>query len=82
MKKSKFTEEQIAFALQQAEVSSTGVNRQLTNETRNPIPGRDLATQPLGSVICQSQQTHRVPSQNLRNGNRLEQPRFLREIGF
>ena len=29
----------------------TGVDRQLTNETPNPVPGRDLATQPLGSSV-------------------------------
>ena len=30
---------------------STGVNRQLTNETPNPVPGRDLSTSPLGSSV-------------------------------
>ena len=30
---------------------TTGVNRQLTNETPNPVPGRDLRTNPLGSTI-------------------------------
>jgi uncharacterized protein YkwD len=29
---------------------TTGVNRQLTNETPNPVPGRDLRTAPLGST--------------------------------
>ena len=30
---------------------TTGVNRQLTNETPNPVPGRDLRTSPLGSTV-------------------------------
>lgn len=30
---------------------ATGVNRQLTNETPNPVPGRDLSTSPLGSTV-------------------------------
>lgn len=30
---------------------TTGVNRQLRNETPNPVPGRDLAVNPLGSII-------------------------------
>lgn len=30
---------------------STGINRQLSNETPNPVPGRDLSTQPLGAVV-------------------------------
>ena len=30
---------------------STGVSRQLTNETPNPIPGRDLSTNPIGTPI-------------------------------
>ena len=30
---------------------TSGVDRQLRNETPSPIPGRDLATQPLGSVV-------------------------------
>ena len=30
---------------------TTGVNRQLTNETPNPVPGRDLRTAPLGSTV-------------------------------
>lgn len=30
---------------------TTGVNRQLSNETPNPIPGRDLAVDPLGAVV-------------------------------
>jgi uncharacterized protein YkwD len=30
---------------------STGVYRQLRNETPNPVPGRDLFTQPLGAVV-------------------------------
>ncbi len=30
---------------------TTGVNFQLTNESPNPIPGRDLALQPLGAVV-------------------------------
>ena len=30
---------------------TTGVNRQLTNETPNPVPGRDLRTNPLGSTV-------------------------------
>lgn len=41
---------------------TTGVNRQLTNETPNPIPGRDLAQQPLGAVVYVS----------VRDGNTLE----------
>ncbi len=37
----------------------TGVDRQLTNETPNPVPGRDLATQPLGtSVIVRLRHRH------------------------
>ena len=30
---------------------SVGVNRQLNNETPNPVPGRDLAVEPLGAVV-------------------------------
>lgn len=30
---------------------TTGVNRQLTNETPNPVPGRDLSTAPLGTSV-------------------------------
>ncbi|MDO8439799.1 MAG: CAP domain-containing protein [Polaromonas sp.] len=30
---------------------TTGVNRQLRNETPNPVPGRDLAVNPLGAVV-------------------------------
>jgi len=30
---------------------STGINRQLTNETPNPVPGRDLRASPLGSTV-------------------------------
>ena len=30
---------------------TSGVNRQLTNETPNPVPGRDLRAQPLGSTV-------------------------------
>lgn len=30
---------------------ATGINRQLTNETPNPVPGRDLGTSPLGSSV-------------------------------
>ena len=30
---------------------TTGVNRQLTNESPNPVIGRDLATNPLGTVV-------------------------------
>ena len=30
---------------------TTGVNRQLTNETPNPVPGRDLRTNPLGTTV-------------------------------
>ena len=30
---------------------TSGVNRQLTNETPNPVPGRDLRTAPLGSTV-------------------------------
>lgn len=30
---------------------SVGVNRQLTNETPNPVPGRDLAVNPIGTPI-------------------------------
>ena len=30
---------------------TTGVNRQLRNESPNPIPGRDLAVNPLGAVV-------------------------------
>lgn len=30
---------------------TTGVNRELTNETPNPVPGRDLRTSPLGSSV-------------------------------
>ena len=30
---------------------TSGVNRQLTNETPNPVPGRDLRTAPLGSSV-------------------------------
>ena len=30
---------------------SVGVNKQLTNETPNPVPGRNLATNPLGSSV-------------------------------
>lgn len=30
---------------------STGISRQLLNESPNPVPGRDLATSPLGSSI-------------------------------
>ena len=30
---------------------ATGINRQLTNETPNPVPGRDLKTSPLGSIV-------------------------------
>ena len=30
---------------------TTGVNRQLANESPNPIPGRDLAVNPLGAVV-------------------------------
>ena len=30
---------------------TTGVNRQLTNETPNPVPGRDLRVNPLGSTV-------------------------------
>lgn len=30
---------------------STGINNKLSNETPNPIPGRDLAANPLGSVV-------------------------------
>lgn len=30
---------------------STGVDRQLLNETPNPVPGRNLANQPLGTAI-------------------------------
>jgi uncharacterized protein YkwD len=30
---------------------TTGVNRQLSNETPNPVPGRDLAVNPLGAVV-------------------------------
>ena len=30
---------------------TTGVNRQLANESPNPIPGRDLAVNPLGGVV-------------------------------
>ncbi len=30
---------------------TAGVNRQLTNETPNPVPGRDLRTNPLGSSV-------------------------------
>ena len=30
---------------------TTGVNRQLANESPNPIPGRDLAVDPLGGVV-------------------------------
>jgi len=30
---------------------ATGINRQLTNETPNPVPGRDLSTSPLGSSV-------------------------------
>jgi hypothetical protein len=30
---------------------SVGVNRQLSNETPNPVPGRDLAVNPLGAVV-------------------------------
>ena len=41
---------------------TTGVNRQLTNESPNPIPGRDLALQPLGAVVYVS----------VREGNNLE----------
>ena len=40
---------------------TTGVNRQLTNETPNPVPGRDLRTAPLGSSVFIA----------IREGNRL-----------
>lgn len=30
---------------------ATGINRQLTNETPNPVPGRDLSISPLGSTV-------------------------------
>ena len=40
---------------------TTGVNRQLTNETPNPVPGRDLRTSPLGSIVYIA----------VRDGNRL-----------
>jgi len=40
---------------------TTGVSRQLTNETPNPVPGRDLLTAPLGSTVFIS----------VREGNRL-----------
>jgi uncharacterized protein YkwD len=30
---------------------TTGVNRQLRNESPNPVPGRDLAVNPLGAVV-------------------------------
>ncbi|MDB5779023.1 MAG: Allergen V5/Tpx family protein [Polaromonas sp.] len=30
---------------------STGLNRQLTDETPNPVPGRDLVASPLGSTV-------------------------------
>lgn len=30
---------------------TTGVNRQLTDETPNPVPGRDLRANPLGSTV-------------------------------
>ena len=30
---------------------STGINNKLSNESPNPVPGRDLATNPLGSVV-------------------------------
>lgn len=30
---------------------STGINNKLSNETPNPVPGRDLAVNPLGSVV-------------------------------
>lgn len=30
---------------------TVGVNKQLTNETPNPVPGRNLATNPLGSSV-------------------------------
>ncbi|MEO6276146.1 MAG: hypothetical protein ABIP34_23400 [Rhodoferax sp.] len=30
---------------------STGINNKLSNESPNPVPGRDLATSPLGSVV-------------------------------
>lgn len=40
---------------------TSGVNRQLTNETPNPVPGRDLRTAPLGSTVYVA----------VREGNRL-----------
>ena len=40
---------------------TTGVNRQLTNETPNPVLGRDLRTAPLGSTVLIA----------VREGNRL-----------
>ncbi len=30
---------------------TTGVNRQLSNESPNPVPGRDLSVNPLGAVV-------------------------------
>ena len=30
---------------------STGINNKLSNESPNPVPGRDLVTNPLGSVV-------------------------------
>lgn len=41
---------------------TTGVNRQLTNETPNPVPGRDLSTVPLGTSVYIA----------VREGNRLD----------
>ena len=41
---------------------ATGINRQLTDETPNPVPGRDLRTSPLGSTVYIA----------VREGNRLD----------
>lgn len=47
---------------------STGVNRQLLGESPNPVPGRNLATQPLGTAILvtvREGQTVRVTSSSV-----------------
>ena len=47
---------------------STGVNRQLLNEEPNPVPGRNLATQPLGTAILvtvREGQTVRITSSSV-----------------
>ncbi len=49
---------------------TTGVSRQLTNESPNPVPGRNLAQQPLGSsimVLIRQGQTLNITSATLTN---------------